>query len=148
MTTVQDFAEQVCVGDFTINWPNRPIWTIEFQLRRLVLQIYRPGRHYTVFRRTSLFSEAFCRQKSASTSTSLFCQSRTLDHWTDGALFIEVSRFSNTFQKGLVHTITEEQEHLRLYLDRLQSWAVRSGRYQSMPSPQDYSLEWRTLWIL
>ena len=31
------------------------------------------------------------------------------------------------FQKGLVHTITEEQEHLRLYLDRLQELGGEVG---------------------
>ncbi len=129
MTTVQDFAEQLLCGHTLMDKLTRPM-TLDYQshTREMVLPNLPSRPEHLQFSTERLpFPRHFADERARAQALHFFANHELLAIELMALCLLKFPDAPIPFQKGLVHTITEEQEHLRLYLDRLQELGGEVG---------------------
>ena len=129
MRTVQDFAERLLCGQTLLDKLSEPIGLdYQYQAQRVTLP-NRPSRpSYLQFSTDRLpFPRYFADAHSRAQALHFFANHELLAIELMALCLLKFPDAPVPFQKGLVHTITEEQEHFRLYKDRLEELGGEIG---------------------
>ena len=116
MTTVQDFAEQLLSGHTLMDKLTKPI-DLDYQSQtRAVSLPSLPSRptHLQFSEERQPFPKSFADDRSRAQALHFFANHELLAIELMALCLLKFPDAPVPFQKGLVHTITEEQEHLRL----------------------------------
>lgn len=129
MITVQDFAEQLLCGQTLADKLIKPSglqYQSVVQGKALPKVPSRPS-HLQFSQERLPFPKHFADDHARAQALHFFANHELLAIELMALCLLKFPDSPIPFQKGLVHTITEEQEHLRLYLDRLQELGGEVG---------------------
>ena len=150
MTTVQSFAEQLLCGQTLLDKLTKPTaLDYQSQTRGIALPILPSRPKHLQFSEERLpFPKHFGLDHARAQALHFFANHELLAIELMALCLLKFPNAPTSFRKGLVHTITEEQEHLRLYLDRLQELGGEVGEVpvngffwdclSSMNDPMDF----------
>ena len=132
MTTVQVFAEQLLCSPTLadkLTVPTRLEYRSQFKRQTSFVLPKQPSRpkHLQFSEERLPFPKHFADEHSRAQALHFFANHELLAIELMALCLLKFPDAPVPFQKGLVHTITEEQEHLRLYLDRLQELGGKVG---------------------
>ena len=131
MTTVQDFAEQLLCGQTLHDKLTKPIaLDYQVQTRTIALPNLPTRPSHLQFSEDRLpFPKTFADERARAQALHFFANHELLAIELMALCLLKFPNAPTPFQKGLVHTITEEQEH-QVYLGRCKNWAVKWERYR------------------
>ena len=129
MATVQEFAERLLYGDSLSEKCIRPVEVDYTRTGRALSMPKIPGRpaHLQFSNERLPFPRSFQNDHARAQALHFFANHELLAIELMALCLLKFPNAPIPFQKGLVHTITEEQEHLRLYLERLQELGGEVG---------------------
>ena len=128
MNTLQAFAEQLLFGNRLEDKLFVPE-QIEFQDFTAISSPERPGRPSSLLfsKEKLLFPKDFSAPEARGTALQFFANHELLAIELMALCLLRFPNAPINFQRGIVHIISEEQEHLRLYLKRSKSLGVEIG---------------------